>query len=149
MLPLNIEDTSSVQDIKEAVELYWDDLPNADLIDEEYCVWKSRWISKKYEERPSNLSMCMKECSPMTLPNLFTLLKLFATLPLSSCSCEQSASALRRLNNYLRASQTEERLSALALINCNYTERIDIDTVCRLFIQKHPRRMESASMLFD
>ena len=39
-------------------------------------------------------------------------LHVFATLPLSSCSCEQSASALRRLNNYLRCTQKEERLTA-------------------------------------
>ena len=38
-------------------------------------------------------------------------------LPLSSCACESSASVLRRLNTYLRCTQTEQRLSALALIH--------------------------------
>jgi hypothetical protein len=42
--------------------------------------------------------------------------KFFATSSLSS-SYECSASALRRLNNYLRFTQTAERLSALALIH--------------------------------
>ncbi len=51
----------------------------------------------------------LKECDANALPNIFTLLKLFATLPLSSCSCERSGSSLRRLHNNLRATQTEER----------------------------------------
>ena len=43
---------------------------------------------------------------------------LFKLMILSSCSCERSA--LRRLSNYLGATQTAERLSALALIHVNY-----------------------------
>jgi len=82
-------------------------------------------------------------------PNIFTFLKLFATLPLSSCSCEHSTSAMRQLNNYLRYSQTEERLSALAIIHSNYDYDIDMTEVCRLFMNKYPRRMECANMLFN
>ena len=45
-----------------------------------------------------------------------------------------------RLKNYLRSSQIEERLTALALIHSNYETQIDIDTVCKLFLQKHPHK---------
>ena len=78
-----------------------------------------------------------------------SLLKLFATLPLSSCSCERSASALCRLNNYLRSTQTAERLSALALIHIAYETEINLDTVCKLYLEKYPRRIECASLLFQ
>ena len=44
---------------------------------------------------------------------------------------------------------TEERLSALAIVHCNYDVEINIDTVCKLFIEKHSRRMTRASLLFD
>ena len=70
-------------------------------------------------------------------------------IPLSFCSCERSASALRPLHNYLRCTQTEERLSALALIHLNYETEMNVDTVCKLFFQMFPRRMEKASLLFD
>ena len=79
------------------------------------------------------VSDSLKLCSPETLPILFTLLKLFATLPLSSCSCERSASILRRLNNYLRRSQSEEWLSALALIHCNCKLQL-VHCRCKLII---------------
>lgn len=67
--------------------------------------------------------------------NIYTLLKLFVTLLLSFCSCECSASGLRQLNNYLRCTQTKERLSALAFLHCNYSENIDVDRVRKLFVE--------------
>ena len=36
----------------------------------------------------------------------------------------------------------------LALIHINYETEIDIDNVCKMFLQKHPRRMENSSLLF-
>ena len=116
LLPTKITADSSVCDIQEAVTFYTDDLPHASIIDEEFHIWKSRWLSVPPKDRPQTLSESLRQCCPQSLPNIFVLLKLFATLPLSSCSCERSASALRRLNNYLRCTQTEERLTALALI---------------------------------
>ena len=136
-----------MQDIQEAATFYADDLPNASIIDEEFHLWKSRWLSVPQKDRPQTLSESLRQCCPQSLPNIFVLLKLFATLPLSSCSCERSASALRRLNNYLRCTQTEERLSALALIHSNYEAQIDVDQVCKLFLEKFPRRIERGSLL--
>lgn len=45
--------------------------------------------------------------------------------------------------------QTEQRLSSLAMIHINYDVKIDIDSVCQMFIEKYPRRMEHANMLFS
>ena len=149
LLPANINPDSCVKELEQAVAFYKDDLPNADVVDEEFHLWKSRWLSIPKQERPQTLSRSMQHCSPVNLPNLYPLFKLFATLPLSSCSCERSASVLRRLNSYLRCTQTEDRLSALALIHCNYHENIDVDSVCKLFVEKYPRRIECANMLFE
>jgi len=149
LLPFKMRPSSSVEDIQEAVSLYHNDLPNSSIVDEEYQRWKGKWMTVSIEKRPQSLAEAMKQCCPQSLPNIFTLLKLFATLPLSSCSCERSASSLRRLNNYLRCTQTEERLSTLALIHANYDHPFDIDTICRIFLNKHIRRLEHASVLFD
>ena len=149
LLPVNINPDSTIDGFEQAVSFYKDDLPNSDLVDEEFHLWKSRWLAVSKEERPETINKAMQQCSPTTLPNIYALLKLFATLPLSSCSCERSASTLRRLNNYLRCTQTEHRLSALALIHCNYNETIDVNHVCKLFLEKYPRRIECANMLFE
>ena len=91
----------------------------------------------------------LKLYSPDNLPNVYTLMKCFARLPLSSCSCERSASALRRLNNYLRSTQTAEQLTALALIQISYEVDIDTDTICKLYLEKYPRIIQCASLLFQ
>ncbi len=144
-----ITNNSSFCDIESAASFYSDDLPNASILDEEFHRWKVRWLKVTPKERPQTLSEALRLCSPDDLPNLFTLMKLFATLPLSSCSCERSASALRRINNYLRSTQTAERLTSLALIHMSYEIDIDIDTVCKLYLEKYPRRIKCASLLFQ
>ena len=53
-------------------------------------------------------------------PNLYVLLKICCTIPATSCECERSASALRRLHTFNRASMTQERLSSLALMHIHY-----------------------------
>ena len=71
-----------------------------------------------------------------TMPNIQVLLQLFATLSLSTCSCEHSASALRRLNTYLRCTQSEDSLAAATVIHTNYSMLVDVNHVCRLWAVK-------------
>ena len=52
-------------------------------------------------------------------------------------------------NDNLRCTQTEERLTALGPIHSHYHADIDVDTVCKLFLQKHSCRIEPASLLFE
>lgn len=50
-------------------------------------------------------------------PTLKQLLQVVLTIPISSCSCERSFSALRRLHTWLRGTTTEDRLDDLALMS--------------------------------
>ena len=53
------------------------------------------------------------------------------------CDCDDEP------NNNLRCTQTEERLTALGLIHSHYHAGIDVDTVCKLFLQKYPCKIEA------
>jgi hypothetical protein len=132
VLPTSISEKSSFEDIKEAIDFYETDLPNPDIVYEEFARWKRKWINVPLKSCPQTLKGCLAT-EICTMPNICVLLQLFATLPLSSCSCERSASALRRLNTYLRCTQSEDRLAAL--IHMNYSVSIDVNHVCRLFVQ--------------
>ena len=58
--------------------------------------------------------------SPRT-PPLATLLhaalRLAATFPMITCSCDCSISVLRRLKTYVRNTMSQERMNGLALLN--------------------------------
>ena len=66
---------------------------------------------------------------PMFYPlliNIYTAFQIFATIPVTSCTCERSISVLRRLKTYLRSTMTETRLKGLALLNVH--REIHLDT---------------------
>ena len=71
------------------------------------------------QERPSSPAAAIKACDRDNFPNIFVLLQIACTIAVTSyaCECECSASTLRRLNNYMRASMCKERLSNLALLH--------------------------------
>lgn len=75
-------------------------------------------------------------------PNLYTLYKIFYTLPVSSATAERSFSRLKLLKTYLRSTMTEDRLSNLAIlsIESNIAQTINFDKVISTFASMKKRR---------
>ena len=65
--------------------------------------WKSKYCDVRYEKLPSSPSAAIKDCDAEIYPNIRILLQLACTIPVTSCECEPSVSALRRLDNYMRS----------------------------------------------
>ena len=81
----------------------------------------------------------LKACDPDEFPNLYMLLEITATLPVTtSCECERSLRTMRRLNNYMRCTVGESRLSALALMHIKYDMPVNFDEIVNLFEGIHP-----------
>ena len=59
---------------------------------------------------PDNLATTLKSVS------FEGFLRILGTLPITSCECEKSISALRTLKDYKRSTMVEERLNGLALM---------------------------------
>ena len=72
------------------IGLYDNDLPNPDIFDQELLLWKNKWCSTSAESRPSTLAESVKKCDEKRFPNVFVLLKIRCTLPVTSCECEKS-----------------------------------------------------------
>jgi len=77
-------------------------------------------------------------------PTIRTLLQVLATLPVSVASAERSFSTLRRVKTWLRSRMTEDRLSALCLINVyNKIDILDqIDHIIDIFASLKNRSLE-------
>ena len=127
--------------------LYLNDLPNPDIVDQELLLWKNKWSSTSAESRPSTLAESVKKCDEKKFANVFVLLKIGSTLPVTSCEGERSFSAMRRLRHWLRRSMKTVRLTSLALRNINRDIAVDYDEVTRLFFQLHPRKTNQKNLV--
>ena len=80
----------------------------------------------------------LKACDPDDFPNLYMLLKIAATLPVTTCECERAISTMRRLNNYMRCTMGESRLSSLALMHIKYDMPVNLQEIVNLFRRPTP-----------
>ena len=87
--------------LEEALIKYRDDLPLPELMDTKLRRWRNRYMAMLAEKRPRSPAKAIKECDATDFPNISVLLTIACTIPVTSCECERSASALRRLNIYI------------------------------------------------
>ena len=74
---------------------------------------------------------------------LYILLRLYLTVPLSNASAERSFSALRRVKTYLRSRITQEHLNPHLMLHVHkiLTDAIDLHDIARDFINVNERRL--------
>ena len=93
----------------------------------------------------------IRKVNPMkkSFPNIYTVLCILGTIPVTSCECERSVSVLRRLKTYLRNTMTQSRLNGLALMSIHRDVDIDYENVINKFARRFPRRLEFSNILTD
>ena len=106
-------------DLESTVSMYKEDLPSPELFEMELKRWKHKYILKPADHRPTTPALAIKECDQDMVPNIYTLLQIACIIPVTSCECERSASGLRRLNNYMRASM--EKIDCPVLLSSTFT----------------------------
>jgi hypothetical protein len=81
-------------------------------------------------------------CWKDMLPEVVEFLRLFLTLPVTTCPAERSFSCLRRLKTFLRSTMKQERLNHVAIQHCHRerAEAVDIASVCNTFIAQNELR---------
>lgn len=97
-------------------------------------------ISEEHTEQSSNSSslnyifklFCNSNIR-FTLPNIYMLIKIGVTLPVSSASTERSFSKLKLIKTRLRSTMAECRLDGLMRIACEQDVQIDSDIVINNF----------------
>ncbi|XP_066587629.1 zinc finger MYM-type protein 1-like [Prorops nasuta] len=79
------------------------------------------------------------------VPEYVKLLKLFLTIPVTSCCAERFFSALKRLKSFLRSTMTHQRLDDLMILHVHHeiAECINVDALCNQFIGKSSARLNT------
>ena len=126
---------------------YVNDMPNISSLSHEFDNWESAWRDCPAETAPDTLSKTMKLINPVSFPNIYTVLKILAVLPVTSCTCERSASTIRILKTYLRSNMSQDRLNGLGIIHSQRDIKIDLDSVIKLYSRKHQRKLKLNNIL--
>ena len=113
-----------------------------ELKPEEVLVAKS-FLRRRMEAQviPDTASVYQLLDSDM-FPTLRAIFQVALTIPVSSCSCERSFSALRRLHTWLRSTMEQDRLNDLAVIMIERKNLATItkDDIINRFAKLKPRR---------
>ena len=98
---------------------------------------------------PNSLSTLLLVTDKMTFANVYTSLKIAATIPVTTCECERSISVLRLLKTYLRNRKRQNQMHGLALLHIHRDIHLNINYIIDRFARKHPRRMKLLDILND
>ena len=102
----------TVQSIRSSTKVIFDDVrsllcwsktvmvASPELFAMELRRWKNKYMTAHESSRLSSLAQSIKDCDQELFPNIFILLQIAWTIPVSSCECEWSASVLCQVNIY-------------------------------------------------
>ncbi|XP_060878267.1 52 kDa repressor of the inhibitor of the protein kinase-like [Metopolophium dirhodum] len=114
---------STSEEMNDCVQFYFRILTEPTVFKAEFSIWKSKWL--KEESRPNTAIEGLDNCNILLFPNIWKLLQVLATIPMSTATPERTFSSLKRLKTYLRNSTGETRLNGLALMSIHREINVD------------------------
>ena len=82
-------DASTFDDLTEALDLYRSDLGPDSIIEGEFERWKLKMTAVAIADRPATAAETIQMCDSFLFPQIYILLQLFLTLPLTSATAER------------------------------------------------------------
>ena len=146
--------SKSINDFANIVRFYKDDLPSINSFEAEVDLWYCKWRREQEMARKlDTLGKTLSHTDREYFPNIHTMLVIAVTLPITSCECERSISALRFLKTCLRSTMSQERLNGLAMLqyhkDIHFTRRSGRKIRNASALQTVAYYLESASALSD
>ncbi|XP_060853323.1 52 kDa repressor of the inhibitor of the protein kinase-like [Rhopalosiphum padi] len=110
------------------IDFYNNDLAdnNKDILISELKLWQRKILA--LDKQPKNAMDALIICNDM-YPNIYKLLQILATLPVSTASSERSFLSLKRIKTYLRNTMSEKRLNGLAILSIHRSISVDAKEV--------------------
>ena len=137
-------------DFSQFISRYLPDLHQSErVLQAELDMWEIYWLQKFIGVFPDTVgkTLLLGNEIASTYPNIFTALRILATIPITSNECERSISSLRRLKTFLRTSMGQERMNSLALMHVHRAIKIDDNEVINMFSRRNARRLQLNNVL--
>ena len=119
------------------------DMPSPSSIQAEMDLWENHWksCSSKLLTIPSHISEVLKLPITKGFVNIYVALRILATLPVTTCECERSFSAMRHLKKWTQSTMGQTRLNGIGSLFFHRNINIPNDKVIDRFAEKHGRRI--------
>ena len=124
-------------------------MPNYRAVSSELDMWETNWKKGIVKVVYESVADTLKNIDEIAFPNIYVALKILAVTPVTTCECERSVSALRRLKTWLRNTMEEERLNGLAMMHINNDITIEVNKVVDTFARKNNTRMQLLDIFDD
>ena len=108
---------NTAQDLERLLDLYQKGIGPRAAVVPEVQHWVNKWKNEDVSTVPSSAIEALCACHADIYPNVYILLTILGTLPISTATSERRFSSMRRLKNYLRSSIGNERMAGLALLS--------------------------------
>ena len=131
------------------LSVYRDDISDYRVVSSELDMWETNWKKGIVKVVYESVADTLKNIDEIAFPNIYVALKILAVTPVTTCECERSVSALRRLKTWLRNTMEEERLNGLAMMHINNDITIEVNKVVDTFARKNNTRMQLLDIFDD
>jgi len=128
-------------------QIFWDlviyrDDYNYEALDIELVTWYAYKKKHNLETIKDIHKQFASTDLKSSMPNIFNLLAIFLTVPVTSVHAERSFSTLKRLKSWLRSTMGQCRLSSLAIIQMNPEEllKVSLEVVIDIFATSNKKR---------
>jgi hypothetical protein len=131
------------------VSAYKDYMPNYRSMYAELGLWETNWKQGFKQVTYDSVADTLGNCNELAFPNIFNTLKILTVVPVTTCECERSVSALRRMKTWLRSMMVNKRLNELAQMHINNDITINVEEVINTFARQNPKIMQFFDILED
>jgi len=105
--------------------MYQEDIGPRAAVVPEVQLWVNKWKKEDVSTVPSSAIEALCACHADIYPNVYILLTILDTLPVSTATSERSFSTMRRLITYLRSLIGNERKTGFAVLSIHRDRQID------------------------
>lgn len=111
------------------------------VVKTEALLWQQ--LCNAMKEKPFTFIDALNKCNKNIFPNIYNIIKICATLPVTVASAERSFSTLKRIKTYLRNSIGENRLNGLATMAIHREIILSPEEVLDKFCEKNRKLLLS------
>lgn len=98
-------------------------------------------IKNGIQNSDSTLTDVLQKIDQNVFANLYKLMQVALTLPISSASCERSFSVMRRIKTWIRSSMNQDRFTDMSILHIerDISNIIDSENILNKFALKNRR----------